>query len=81
MSIDRFAIAVMLEELDKRIFNEFFVISSNMVDMTFEILLSWEWLQTKNSRSSCIKIGHLHYYVMNLLLPRNPLYTFFCSVH
>ena len=43
-----FAIAAMLEELDKRIFNEFFVMSSNMADMFFVILLSWRWLQTKN---------------------------------
>ena len=44
-----FAIAAMLEELDKRISNEFFVISSNMADMTFVTLLSWEWLQTNKA--------------------------------
>ena len=38
----------MLVELDKRIVNEFFVIFSNMADVTFVILLSLEWLQTKN---------------------------------
>ena len=39
-----FARAAILDEIDKRIFDEFFVTSSNMADMTFVILLSWEWL-------------------------------------
>ena len=42
----------MLPELDKKVqvVIEFYVITSIMVDTTFVILLSLEWLQTKNIR-------------------------------